>query len=95
MIRLVELKSVDGEDGFMSVIIISSDLNHIEWEIMGIVGYKCPGIPAVFMGDNRSAGQLPFLCGPFLAAFLTQLSKVTMSALNYGYDKTTVVLSDY
>ena len=39
------------------------------------------------MGDNRSAGQLPFLCGPFLAEFLTQLSKVTMSALNYGYDK--------
>lgn len=41
---------------------------------------------AVFMGDNRSAGQLPFLCGPFLAEFLTQLSRVTMSALNYGYD---------
>ena len=38
------------------------------------------------MGDNRSAGQLPFLYGPFLAEFLTQLSKVTMSALNYGYD---------
>jgi hypothetical protein len=50
MVGLVESKSVDGEDRFVSVIIISSDLNHIEWEIMGIVGYKCPGISGYIYG---------------------------------------------
>jgi hypothetical protein len=50
MVRLVESKSVDGEDSFMSVIIISSDLNHIKWEIMGIVGYTCAGISGCIYG---------------------------------------------
>jgi hypothetical protein len=66
MVRLVESKSVAGEDSFMSVIIISSDLNHIEWEIMGIVGYKCPGIPGYLWGIIDRQGSYRFFVVLFL-----------------------------
>ena len=67
MVRLIESKSVDGEDSFMSVIIISSDLNHIEWEIMGTVGYKCPGISGcILWGIIDRQGSYHFFAVLFL-----------------------------